>query len=1243
MKRNMLTKFLGSFFKQFSTSRPPIRRIKLSVDSLESRDVMTASITPGWLAAPSASDLFNASNASIVSGSSAYSNDYNLNHLIDGNPSNAEPNNTIFADGQSPGFTDYAVIRTNAPVNLSDYRILLGQDGTGSANRSADAVRLYASADGVSYQLISQASGLSTNDVDPNDGNTGYAFAGNDAWLTVSETFNSAVSAQFFRIEVDRHGSMGLRVFEIDGFGTIDTSTPPSGTATVTPGIVGAAANDLFDPSQGSAIVGSATYNSDFGIKKMTDGAAGASESNHTIFADGQPAGSTDYAVVRTAAPAQLTGYRLTLGQDSLTDSNRSADAIRVYASMDGITYTLISSATNLTAGKSSGYAYRFGDNTITISETFAAPISGQFFKLEIDRHGTTGVRVMEFDGFGTQGVGVNRLKENVFNSDTNVLANGDDAPGLVNGVSSSSAYPGFNPADAFGHVSSQYEPGHFIFADGTSGDSLSWTTKQAITLTGYRIGLDGDGDTSFRGSGRVRLYAGMGSATTLIDEFENGAMSGVVSRLLASEFTADHYRLEIVRSGAGGPRVTEIDAIVGQHAPTSAPAQISREVAHGNDFTIDPSGYLNDADGDTLTISVSAAPTHGTITAFGDGTLHYTPGGGYTGPDTFTISASDGALSASLTVTIEITNNAPTINYVPSYRVAKGGSVEIADLSQGGSDQDFDFLTPVVTRLPSHGTLSSNGDGTFSYSPNGNYVGTDTFDFRLSDGTSATEERTSAIYVVDAAMVASDLTVVASIDGSRPFSDSELKARVSGGFDPNLLVVSSVVDNQDGTYTYTVADGVSTASATVFVMQAQDLNWQAVSFRTYALQVINDLNNGNPLTRTRVNELLERQNLTAPQQAVLYVLRSYAFNSGENRAVLGPFAPSFGLAAQEGEISVAAINALHNRYQANPDEGGILAQEKALRLQSREVYGAFENFRGTFQIASRNQRLFPVTSEEYRQMNAADRVALAQRLADSISQSQLYGDCSFLSTLSSTLRNQGFNWLRSNIREVRNNDGSVTAFEVRLYNKNQPVNGAPSEVWRRVELPNAALRMQHSYTRDGSLWLVVYERAYLQFRQSQFVQANPGRFVRIEGGFFLQEAATGETLTDASVRLLGTTQATYWDLATQLQNGNDLWNALNRSSYQSMTAASFGTFTPQQTALMANLGVRIVSTHAYSIVGTQTENGVQYVRLRNPHNTSYANNIAGGGVFRLTIADFKALFVELATNDPTLIAVANP
>ena len=43
--------------------------------------------------------------------------------------------------------------------------------------------------------------------------------------------------------------------------------------------------------------------------------------------------------------------------------------------------------------------------------------------------------------------------------------------------------------------------------------------------------------------------------------------------------------------------------------------------------------------------------------------------------------------------------------------------------------------LTAILVSGPAHGTLTLNADGSFSYTPDANYNGTDSFTYKASDG----------------------------------------------------------------------------------------------------------------------------------------------------------------------------------------------------------------------------------------------------------------------------------------------------------------------------------------------------------------------------------------------------------------------------------------------------------------------------------------------------------------------------
>ena len=87
---------------------------------------------------------------------------------------------------------------------------------------------------------------------------------------------------------------------------------------------------------------------------------------------------------------------------------------------------------------------------------------------------------------------------------------------------------------------------------------------------------------------------------------------------------------------------------------------------------------------------------------------------------------------------------------------------LSIADLLLANdSDPDGDPLTLASFDQPANGTLVDNGDGTLTYTPNAGYVGQDTFNYTVSDGTLTD----NATVTVDVLAFRSDVFDAASLD----------------------------------------------------------------------------------------------------------------------------------------------------------------------------------------------------------------------------------------------------------------------------------------------------------------------------------------------------------------------------------------------------------------------------------------------------------------------------------------------
>lgn len=174
---------------------------------------------------------------------------------------------------------------------------------------------------------------------------------------------------------------------------------------------------------------------------------------------------------------------------------------------------------------------------------------------------------------------------------------------------------------------------------------------------------------------------------------------------------------------------------IGGNTAPVANPTSI--HVGLNTTFLGGLSG--SDADGDSLTFSTgSIAAQHGSVGISSNGNFSYTPNTGYTGSDSFSFKVNDGtANSADALVSVQVggtTNHPPvaapvTINDVPGNAPFNG--------TLQASDADGDVLTfSAGSTQPAHGTVNINSNGSFTYTPNNGFVGTDSFSFKVNDGT---------------------------------------------------------------------------------------------------------------------------------------------------------------------------------------------------------------------------------------------------------------------------------------------------------------------------------------------------------------------------------------------------------------------------------------------------------------------------------------------------------------------------
>jgi hypothetical protein len=218
------------------------------------------------------------------------------------------------------------------------------------------------------------------------------------------------------------------------------------------------------------------------------------------------------------------------------------------------------------------------------------------------------------------------------------------------------------------------------------------------------------------------------------------------------------------------------------------------------------------DVEGDSLQAVLVEGVKSGTLALSDDGSFSYVPDDGFIGIDTFTYIASDGQATSNVaTVTIRV--NAPPIATDDEYEANDNTSLVVEpQFGLLSNDTDADPLSAVLVSGPVSGTLELSADGSFTYTPNLNFIGTDTFTYLADDGHLQSNPATVTISVVG-------MAPVATVESYTGLEDETLTVDAAAGVlandvdpqgDEMTAVLTrdvregSLVLNPDGSFTYT-------------------------------------------------------------------------------------------------------------------------------------------------------------------------------------------------------------------------------------------------------------------------------------------------------------------------------------------------------------------------------------------------------------------------------------------------------
>ncbi len=285
-----------------------------------------------------------------------------------------------------------------------------------------------------------------------------------------------------------------------------------------------------------------------------------------------------------------------------------------------------------------------------------------------------------------------------------------------------------------------------------------------------------------------------------------------------------------------------------------SSPSPYTKYAQLVEEVTITPGSVLgndSDANGDPLTAVLNIPPTNGSLTLNGDGSFTYIPDANYCGADSFTYHANDGQDDSNIvTVSIDITcTNDAAEAADDSNTVSEDGSVTAVapGVLNNDTDSENDPLTAVLNTTTSSGTLNLSSDGGYTYAPDPDFCGSDSFTYIANDG-----QLDSNVATVNLSIICFNDDPVASDDSESTNEDTAVTITVlSNDTDVDIgdiLTAASVTQpvngsvsingdntitytpdanfNSNDSFTYDVSDGnggSSTATVTVTVNPVND------------------------------------------------------------------------------------------------------------------------------------------------------------------------------------------------------------------------------------------------------------------------------------------------------------------------------------------------------------------------------------------------------------------------------------